>query len=120
MKNNTPNPLVFLGAAKRLHANSKLRSRHEMTLVSRTSPFACDCIACEQAGEDYPNYIESRESSEGKFFSEYFEPDNAEKDRGGFGWWKVGDGVNYDGHDYESRLIALLLCYEMIRSEKRG
>jgi hypothetical protein len=109
-----PRRSVFLGAAKRLHAYSQ--EKYASRYAGGVSPYACDCI--EEAQYKLSVYTDT--DREKAFFAEMFEPPEHKKDPNGFGWWKSGDSANdYEGHDYESRLLALLLCWAMLEPKKR-
>jgi hypothetical protein len=109
-----PRRSVFLDAAKRLHAYSQ--KRYDSRFGDGVSPYACDCI--EEAQYKLDAYLDRERDK--AFFAEMFEPSESQKDPGGFGWWKVGNcDDNYAGHDYESRLLALLLCWAMLERPKK-
>lgn len=67
----------------------------------RPSKFSCDNLADFNRNENCPD-------TEYHYFSAVFEKDSNRSRL--LGWWReLPDG----DHDYESRIIALLLCYEM-------
>ena len=101
---NKLRPSIFLNAAILLHDYS-LNGRDGMG----GSPYCCDCIeeAISEADKD---------GDELEFFEDMFKPESPKN--GLFGWWEVGRVFcGYEGPDYESRLLALLLCVEMIRDK---
>lgn len=96
---------LFLKAAKKLH------NRMVFGPDSGESPFCCDCIW--EAG-----YAFDEDGDEEAFFKSVFNPNGK---RHSLGWWEYGEAKdNYAGHDYESRLIALLLCRAIIMEERKN
>lgn len=104
---------IFLAAAERLFDFS---IHHFNSEFNGPSPFCCDCIEEARCERDEHFNGSRNDSAEQKFFAAMFEPPANKKDSEGLGWWKTdNDMKDYKGHDYESRLLALLLCHEMLK-----
>ncbi len=114
-----PNRKVFSLAAQKLFETKQYFD--SVVGASYHSPYACYCI--EDAIDDLfgaSNHTDNSfaKSKEHQFFEEHFMPPREER-HNAFGWWKSGTHDNkFAGHDWESRLLALLLCAEMLKSEK--
>ena len=77
------------------------------------------CIAVRQAHADMNNkwYIDSQDCPEMKMFQELFQPEGCSSR---VPWWPP-EGVWPDHiHDYESRILALLLCAEICGEPKQS
>lgn len=107
-----PNHKVFTLAAQMLTQARESAENSEHSFYSR---FACDCIYDARVELFGPNdYYET--TPEQQFFEENFKPQSPYD---AFGWWKTGNyDNNFKGHDWESRILALLLCAEMLKSGK--
>lgn len=113
-----PNHKVFTLAAEFLFN----ASRTDKAISLGYSRYACDCISdarSELFGPiDYSPLPPLKTTPEQQFFEENFKP---QKPYSCYGWWKASGTYenNFEGHDWESRILALLLCAEMLKSEKR-
>lgn len=102
-----PRASIFLEAAKRL-------ARRRAGLDEYDSQFCCDNI--QEAAEDMRKQFGDT-VPELVMFAELFEPKGVAPF---LPWWARGDnGLEANGHDYESRLIALLLCWAMLLPERK-
>jgi len=79
----------------------------ELTNTEKISHFACINIrhALSEAGIEQVIHLEEYE----EYFARYFKPDKIEETSA---WWPK---LANDERDYESRILALLLCAEMLR-----
>lgn len=104
MKPTKPKPsrAVFLLAAEIQLANMQGADSND------TSHYACDNIGHARIkmgmGHHFCGTIDH------EFFADRFKPEKREG--GWFGWW---EDLPYGRHDHESRILALLLCAEMLR-----
>jgi hypothetical protein len=106
-------PSVFLHSARMVFAVMKNRGFYfdfyipDMKIDGRyvsPSKFCCDNL--NQFNRNFNTY-ENRDL-EYEYFGAVFEKDSGRSEC--LGWWP---NLENGSHDYESRIIALLLCYEM-------
>lgn len=118
MKKRKPLRSVFLIAAEKQHqAMVALQNYPHLIYYEDTSKYACDNINFALPG------ISMREERE--MFKKYFQPKNMML--GQLAWWPLLNSPKWDFHDedysqkqlefwdHESRILALLLCAEMLR-----
>lgn len=108
MKTRARRSVFLLAAEKQFYA---------MRLAPQTaeacSDYACDNIGYAVGKIDMGKEEYVKESPEKDFFREKFKPElRPDILNGFFAWWPLlPDG----GWDHESRILALLLCAEMLR-----
>lgn len=112
MKKSKPKISAFTTAAKRIFQSMEFYrdvvSKDDCTDFSHpqyASPYCCD------------NLPRTTEDSELDFFARNFETEAADS----WAWWPTLDGEpvtrNRSNWDFESRILALLLCAEMLRDK---
>lgn len=97
-----PRASVFLAAAQRIHAYKVGDATNWLTPDEDTNMFCCTALSDAGGGWGSP---------EEPMLRDLFEPKTH-----GTGWWKPLRG---QAHDYESRILALLLCAEMVKGPVR-
>lgn len=97
-----PKRSVFLIAAERQFA-----AKEKAAFYEGITKYSCDNISFDPVRRNYGyNRIEM------KMYAKFFEPEEYEDGISDYAWWpKLKNGA----WDHESRILALLLCAEMLR-----